>query len=107
MSYFVFLPLAVQSLNSLNDQIASFMVTGPKPLEQEEHTYHPPEKENLQKSMTLMRHLLGDAQVQKPGAFMSSEWFISPFILLHLTLILQTQRMTGARGIQLQECHNV
>ncbi|TKS77415.1 putative uncharacterized protein C1orf196 [Collichthys lucidus] len=52
----------VQSLNSLNDQIASFMVTGPKPLEQEEHAFRPPEKETLQKSMTLMRHLLVDAQ---------------------------------------------
>ncbi|KAM7404512.1 hypothetical protein PAMP_011855 [Pampus punctatissimus] len=54
----------VQSLNSLNDQIANFMVTGPKPLEQEEHAFIPPEKETLQKSMTLMRHLLVDAQVQ-------------------------------------------
>lgn len=54
----------MQSLNSLNDQIASFMVTGPKPLEQEEHVFIPPEKETLQKSMTLMRHLLVDAQVQ-------------------------------------------
>lgn len=57
------LRLAVQSLNSLNDQIASFMVTGPKPLEQEEKTFCLPEKENMQKSMTLMRHLLVDAQV--------------------------------------------
>ncbi|KAM9856242.1 kazrin-A [Aulostomus maculatus] len=54
----------VQSLNSLNDQIASFMVTGPKALEQEEHTFIPPEKETLQKSMTLMRHLLVDAQAK-------------------------------------------
>lgn len=57
------LRLAVQSLNSLNDQIASFMVTGPKPVEQEEKTFCLPEKENMQKSMTLMRHLLVDAQV--------------------------------------------
>lgn len=55
----------MQSLNSLNDQIASFMVTGPKPLEPEEHAFCPPEKETLQKSMTLMRHLLVDAQVQE------------------------------------------
>ncbi|XP_068162311.1 kazrin-A [Antennarius striatus] len=54
----------VQSLNSLNDQIASFMVTGHKPLEQEEHAFHPPEKETMQKSMTLMRHLLVDAQAK-------------------------------------------
>lgn len=62
----------MQSLNSLNDQIASFMVTGPAPpppLEEEEveevHTFCPPEKETLQKSMTLMRHLLVDAQVRE------------------------------------------
>uniref|UniRef100_A0A3P9QI32 Kazrin, periplakin interacting protein a n=1 Tax=Poecilia reticulata TaxID=8081 RepID=A0A3P9QI32_POERE len=54
----------VQSLNSLNDQIASFMVTRPKPLEPEEQTYSPPEKETLQKSMNLMRHLLVDAQAK-------------------------------------------
>ncbi|XP_054648277.1 kazrin-like isoform X2 [Dunckerocampus dactyliophorus] len=54
----------VQSLNSLNDQIASFMVTGPKSLEKEDHAYLPPEKETLQKSMTLMRHLLVDAQAK-------------------------------------------
>lgn len=58
---------AVQSLNSLNDQIASFMVTGPAPLEEKEEvrTFCPPEKETLQKSMTLMRHLLVDAQVRE------------------------------------------
>lgn len=61
---FLCLCLAVQSLNSLNDQIANFMVTGPKPLEQEEKTFCVPEKENMQKSMTLMRHLLVDAQVR-------------------------------------------
>uniref|UniRef100_A0A3B5QZP9 Kazrin, periplakin interacting protein a n=1 Tax=Xiphophorus maculatus TaxID=8083 RepID=A0A3B5QZP9_XIPMA len=54
----------VQSLNNLNDQIASFMVTRPKPLEQEEQAYCPPEKETLQKSMNLMRHLLVDAQAK-------------------------------------------
>uniref|UniRef100_A0A4W6G5Q3 Kazrin, periplakin interacting protein a n=1 Tax=Lates calcarifer TaxID=8187 RepID=A0A4W6G5Q3_LATCA len=61
---FLCLPLAVQSLNSLNDQIANFMVTGPKSLEQEEPAFPPPEKETLQKSMTLMRHLLVDAQAK-------------------------------------------
>lgn len=57
---------AVQSLNSLNDQIASFMVTSPKPMEQEqeEEPITPPEKETMHKSMTLMRHLLVDAQVR-------------------------------------------
>ncbi|XP_037102037.1 kazrin-like isoform X2 [Syngnathus acus] len=54
----------VQSLNSLNDQIANFMVTEPKSLEQNDHAYCPPEKETLQKSMTLMRHLLVDAQAK-------------------------------------------
>ncbi|XP_051915151.1 kazrin-A isoform X5 [Hippocampus zosterae] len=54
----------VQSLNSLNDQIASFIVTGPKSLEQDDNVYCPPEKETLQKSMTLMRHLLVDAQAK-------------------------------------------
>ena len=60
-----FLP-AVQSLNSLNDQIASFMVSGPKALEQEEPAFLPTEKDTLQKSMTLMRRLLVDAQVMTP-----------------------------------------
>lgn len=55
----------MQSLNSLNDQIASIMVTGPKPQEQEQPVLPPPEKEPLQKSMTLMRHLLVDAQVRE------------------------------------------
>lgn len=55
----------MQSLNSLNDQIASFMVTGPKPVEPEEPAFRPPEKETMQKSMTLMRHLLVDAQVRE------------------------------------------
>ncbi|XP_008316873.1 kazrin isoform X2 [Cynoglossus semilaevis] len=55
----------VQSLNSLNDQIANFMVTAPKSPEVEEEPIFPPlEKENLQKSMTLMRHLLVDAQAK-------------------------------------------
>lgn len=62
----------MQSLNSLNDQIANFMVTGPKSVEQEEHAFPPPEKETLQKSMTLMRHLLVDAQVhRKKSTFVS------------------------------------
>lgn len=71
--FFCLLP-AVKSLNSLNDQIASFMVTGPKPVEQEEPVFCPPEKETLQKSMTLMRHLLVDAQVQETVHFSSDEF---------------------------------
>ncbi|KAL3064036.1 hypothetical protein OYC64_000353 [Pagothenia borchgrevinki] len=54
----------VQSLNSINDQIASFIVTGPKPVEPDQPVFAPPEKEPLQKSMTLMRHLLVDAQAK-------------------------------------------
>ncbi|XP_038161844.1 kazrin-A isoform X3 [Cyprinodon tularosa] len=54
----------VQSLNNINDQIANFMVTRPKSLEQAEQAYAPPEKESLQKSMNLMRHLLVDAQAK-------------------------------------------
>lgn len=63
----------MQSLNSLNDQIASFMVTGPKPVEPEEPAFRPPEKETMQKSMTLMRHLLVDAQVQERVVFVCSK----------------------------------
>ncbi|XP_072304815.1 kazrin-A isoform X3 [Eucyclogobius newberryi] len=57
----------VQSLNSLNDQIANFMVPGPKPVEPEEEpdsSPSPPERDNMHKSMTLMRHLLVDAQAK-------------------------------------------
>ncbi|KAM9760067.1 kazrin, periplakin interacting protein b isoform 6-T7 [Menidia menidia] len=52
----------VQSLNSLNDQIAQFMVTRPCSLTDEEETFIPGERDTLKKSMTLMRHLLVDAQ---------------------------------------------
>ncbi|CAL8278211.1 unnamed protein product [Boreogadus saida] len=38
------------------------MVSGPKALEQEEPAFLPTEKDTLQKSMTLMRRLLVDAQ---------------------------------------------
>lgn len=55
---------AVQSLNSLNDQIAQFMVTRPCNLPDEDETFIPGERDTLRKSMTLMRHLLMDAQVQ-------------------------------------------
>ncbi|KAL4646044.1 kazrin-like isoform X1 [Arapaima gigas] len=54
----------VQSLNSLNDQIANFMVNGPKALDDEDDAFLPGEKETLKKSMTLMRHLLMDAQAK-------------------------------------------
>ncbi|XP_023697308.1 kazrin-A isoform X6 [Paramormyrops kingsleyae] len=59
-----FTPSAVQSLNSLNDQIAHFMVNGPKALDNEDDAFLPSEKETLKKSMTLMRHLLMDAQAK-------------------------------------------
>ncbi|XP_030230748.1 kazrin, periplakin interacting protein b isoform X2 [Gadus morhua] len=54
----------VQSLNSLNDQIAHFMVTRPSSLtdEDEAEAFYPRPGEPLRKSMTLMRHLLMDAQ---------------------------------------------
>ncbi|XP_044204811.1 kazrin, periplakin interacting protein b isoform X2 [Thunnus albacares] len=52
----------VQSLNSLNDQIAQFMVTRPCNLPDEDETFIPGERDTLRKSMTLMRHLLMDAQ---------------------------------------------
>ncbi|XP_018556107.1 kazrin, periplakin interacting protein b isoform X1 [Lates calcarifer] len=52
----------VQSLNSLNDQIAQFMVTRPCSLADEDETFMPGERDTLRKSMTLMRHLLMDAQ---------------------------------------------
>ncbi|KAL3058817.1 hypothetical protein OYC64_010877 [Pagothenia borchgrevinki] len=54
----------VQSLNSLNDQIAQFMVTRPCSLAHEDESFMPGERDTLRKSMTLMRHLLMDAQVQ-------------------------------------------
>lgn len=54
---------AVQSLNSLNDQIAQFMVTRPCSLADEDETFIPGERDTLKKSMALMRHLLMDAQV--------------------------------------------
>lgn len=57
---------AVQSLNSLNDQIAQFMVTRPCSLADEDEAFMPGERDTLRKSMTLMRHLLMDAQVQQP-----------------------------------------
>ncbi|XP_076863454.1 kazrin, periplakin interacting protein b isoform X5 [Brachyhypopomus gauderio] len=52
----------VQSLNSLNDQIAHFMVTRPKALNHEENAFLPSERDTLSQSMALMRHLLLDAQ---------------------------------------------
>ncbi|KAJ7998498.1 hypothetical protein DPEC_G00205550 [Dallia pectoralis] len=55
---------SVQSLNSLNDQIAHFMVTRPSALSREDDAFLPGERDTLKKSMALMRHLLMDAQVQ-------------------------------------------
>uniref|UniRef100_A0A3P9I668 Kazrin, periplakin interacting protein b n=1 Tax=Oryzias latipes TaxID=8090 RepID=A0A3P9I668_ORYLA len=52
----------VQSLNSLNDQIAQFMVTRPCSPAEEEEAFLAGERHTLRKSMTLMRHLLVDAQ---------------------------------------------
>lgn len=61
---------AVQSLNSLNDQIAQFMVPSPCSLPEEDDPYVPGQRDNLRQSMTLMRHLLMDAQVREKGAKM-------------------------------------
>ena len=55
--------LAVQSLNSLNDQIVHFMMTRPGTLSREGEAFMPGERDTLKKSMALMRHLLMDAQV--------------------------------------------
>ncbi|XP_073772232.1 kazrin, periplakin interacting protein b isoform X12 [Danio rerio] len=52
----------VQSLNSLNDQIAHFMVNRPNAMSHEEDTFLPTERDTLNQSMALMRHLLMDAQ---------------------------------------------
>ncbi|XP_028853976.1 kazrin, periplakin interacting protein b isoform X1 [Denticeps clupeoides] len=52
----------VQSLNSLNDQIAHFMVNRPNSLTHAEEAFLPTEKDTLKQSMALMRHLLMDAQ---------------------------------------------
>ncbi|XP_067244193.1 kazrin, periplakin interacting protein b isoform X3 [Chanodichthys erythropterus] len=52
----------VQSLNSLNDQIAHFMVNRPNAMSHEEDTFLPTERDTLSQSMALMRHLLMDAQ---------------------------------------------
>uniref|UniRef100_A0A8C7PT69 Kazrin, periplakin interacting protein b n=1 Tax=Oncorhynchus mykiss TaxID=8022 RepID=A0A8C7PT69_ONCMY len=54
--------LAVQSLNSLNDQIAHFMMTRPGTLSREDEAFMPEERDTLKDSMALMRHLLLDAQ---------------------------------------------
>lgn len=68
---------AVQSLNSLNDQIAQFMVTRPCSLTDEDEAYISGEGGTLRKSMTLMRHLLVDAQVP-PAA----QWLFVPRLRL-------------------------
>lgn len=52
----------VQSLNSLNDQIAQFMVTRPCSRTEQDEPFISGERDTLRKSMTLMRHLLMDAQ---------------------------------------------
>uniref|UniRef100_H2UJ31 Kazrin, periplakin interacting protein b n=1 Tax=Takifugu rubripes TaxID=31033 RepID=H2UJ31_TAKRU len=54
--------LLFKSLNSLNDQLAQFMVTSPCSLTDEHEVFVPGERDTLRKSMTLMRHLLVDAQ---------------------------------------------
>ncbi|XP_048097870.1 kazrin-A-like isoform X2 [Alosa alosa] len=54
----------VQSLNSLNDQIAHLMLRRPHSLDQEQTAFLPSERQSLHQSMSLMRHLLMDAQTK-------------------------------------------
>ncbi|XP_042335442.1 kazrin isoform X1 [Sceloporus undulatus] len=57
------LEAAVQSLHTLNDQISDFIVDKAKVLtEDDENAFLPDEKDTLKNSMSLMRHLLMDAQ---------------------------------------------
>lgn len=65
--FFCASPAAVQSLNNLNDQIAHFVVARPCSLADEDEAFIPAERDSLKKSMTLMRHLLMDAQVAPPA----------------------------------------
>lgn len=44
------------------------MVTRPCSLTDEDEAFMPGERDTLRKSMTLMRHLLMDAQVQPPSS---------------------------------------
>ncbi|KAM8796470.1 kazrin [Eudromia elegans] len=55
---------AVESLHSLNDQIAHFIVNKSKTLDEDEEAFLPSEKESLRSNMMLMRHLLRDAQAK-------------------------------------------
>lgn len=75
---------AVQSLNSLNDQLAQFMVTSPCSLNDEDEAFVPGERDTLRKSMTLMRHLLVDAQVKLDLECMK------PLTLVSLTIMQKT-----------------
>ncbi|CAL9704900.1 unnamed protein product [Knipowitschia caucasica] len=50
----------VQSLNSLNDHMAQLMVPSPCSLPEEDEPFAPGHRDNL----SLMRHLLTDAQVK-------------------------------------------
>lgn len=69
----------MQSLNNLNDQIAQFVVARPCSLVDEDEAFIPAERDSLKKSMTLMRHLLMDAQVAPPPVALYSmrclRWF--------------------------------
>ncbi|XP_029435023.1 kazrin isoform X3 [Rhinatrema bivittatum] len=58
---------AVQSLHTLSDQISHFIVTKSTAVEENERAFLPNEGESLKKSMTLMRHLLADAQAKILG----------------------------------------
>ncbi|KAJ6656890.1 hypothetical protein lerEdw1_003221 [Lerista edwardsae] len=49
-------------MHSLNDQISDFIVTKAAMLNEDESSFLPSEKDTLKTSMSLMRHLLMDAQ---------------------------------------------
>lgn len=101
---FVFSPhAAVQSLNSLNDQIAQFMLSRPWSLSPDEHHFLTREQEGdpLTKSMTLMRHLLMDAQVTIISLFNLITFFIQ--VTVSICLISSSLFLSVSRELILQK----
>ncbi|XP_071945553.1 kazrin-like isoform X1 [Antedon mediterranea] len=58
---FNYMELAIQSLDTLNDQIVQFILS-PKSSENDTSISHPPERDSLKSNLALMRRLLVDAQ---------------------------------------------
>ncbi|XP_033122438.1 kazrin-like isoform X2 [Anneissia japonica] len=58
---FNYMELAIQSLDTLNDQIVQFIFS-PKLSENDTSISHPPERDSLKSNLALMRRLLVDAQ---------------------------------------------